>query len=160
MISPLSDDLQNFNNLYANLAQSAYPTSPVKFPIEALEPNQQNQLNSGNSIRINFSVSQVTKNGTIPGGQNLPNNGIVYLQPDPTLKTVPIRTSITTPNPNGGYTTTNPITSTTQKGLLTDDPSGFNAYFLMDTPTLNKKAQQTYLTIRGSDGEINLNDNQ
>ena len=159
MVIILSDDLQNFNNLYANLAQGSYPKAQVKFPIENVLPSDRQALNSGKSVKYNFSDDVPTKNGTIPGGQNLPNNGVIYLQPDPTLKTVPIRTSITTPNPNGGYTTTNPITSTTQKGLLTDDTSGFNAYFLTDTPTLNKKTQQTYLTIRGSDREINLSDN-
>ena len=158
MVIILSDDLQNFNNLYANLAQGSYPKAQVKFPIENVLPSDRQALNSGKSVKYNFSDDVPTKNGTIPGGQNLPNNGVIYLQPDPTLKTVPIRTSITTPNPNGGYTTTNPITSTTQKGLLTDDPSGFNAYFLTDTPTLNKKTQQTYLAIRGSDGEIKFTD--
>ena len=155
----MSDKLQNFNNLYVNLAQSAYPETPLQFPIEKLPKDKRDLINSGKSVPIDFSQDTPYGGKVIPGGQNLPNNGVIYLQPDPTLKTVPIRTSITTPNPNGGYTTTNPITSTTQKGLLTDDPSGFNAYFLTDTPTLNKKTQQTYLTIRGSDREINLSDN-
>ena len=156
----MSNNFQTFDNFYGNLAQGAYPFTPKQFPLEGLDLKQQQKLNAGQSIPFDFSQDTPHDGKLTPGGQNLPNNGVIYLQPDPTLKTVPIRTSITTPNPNGGYTTTNPITSTTQKGLLTDDPSGFNAYFLTDTPTLNKKTQQTYLTIRGSDGEINLNDNQ
>ena len=126
----MSDTLQNFNNFYVNLAQSAYPSAPVKFPFEVLSKRNKSIINSGNSVPFDFSQDTPYDGRVIPGGQQLPNNGIVYLQPDPTLRSVPIRTSITTPNPNGGYTTTNPITSTIKKGLLTDEPSGFNAYFL------------------------------
>ncbi|HFR3692831.1 TPA: hypothetical protein ACHVE4_002039 [Streptococcus suis] len=155
----MSDTLQNFNNLYANLAQSAYPTSPLKFPIEALEPNQRDQLKNGNSVRINFSVDQVTKNGTIPGGQNLPNNGVVYLQPDPTLRSVPKTTDIALPQINGGYQSTSyPTGGHYQKGLLTDEPAGFNAYFLTDTPTLSSQTKNAYFAVRGSDGGFDIGD--
>ena len=166
----MSNNLSTFDNPYATMAQGAYPRSPIQFPLDYLDPKQQQVINNNNSVPFDFSQSVKVGKKTYPGGRyysanpsatdhpDWPKNGIVYLQPDPTLKTVPIRTNITTPNPNGGYTTTNPITSTTQKGLLTDDPSGFNAYFLTDTPTLNKKTQQTYLAIRGSDGEIKFPD--
>ena len=164
----MSNNLSTFDNPYATMAQGAYPRSPIQFPLDYLDPKQQQVINNNISVPFDFSQSVKVGKKTYPGGRyysanpsatdhpDWPKNGIVYLQPDPTLKAVPIRTSITTPNPNGGYTTTNPITSTTQKGLLTDEPSGFNAYFLTDTPTLNKKTQQTYLTIRGSDGSFKL----
>ena len=126
----MSDKLQNFNNPYANLSQGAYPDAPITFSLGDLPYDKRNLINSGKSAPIDFSQDTPYDGRVIPGGQQLPNNGIVYLQPDPTLRSVPIRTSITTPNPNGGYTTTNPITSTTKKGLLTDEPSGFNTYFL------------------------------
>ena len=38
-----------------------------------------------------------------------------------------------------------------QKGLLTDERAGFNAYYLTDTPTLGKDTTKTYMAIRGSD---------
>ena len=98
----MSNYLSNFNNLYSNLAQGAYPDASVFFPLDNLDPIDRNRLLSGNSLPFDFSKSKNHNGQHIPGGQNLPNNGIVYLQPAPTLKTVPIRTNITTPNPNGG----------------------------------------------------------
>ena len=98
----MSNVLQNFNNLYANLAQSSYPNNPANFPIDSLDPADRASLIAGNSVPFDFSQDTPHDGKLTPGGQHLPNNGVIYLQPAPTLKTVPIRTSITTPNPNGG----------------------------------------------------------
>ncbi|HFR3411833.1 TPA: cutinase family protein [Streptococcus suis] len=101
----------------------------------------------------------MTKNGTIPGGQNLPNNGVVYLQPDPTLRSVPKTTDIALPQINGGYQSTSyPTGGHYQKGLLTDEPAGFNAYFLTDTPTLSSQTKNAYFAVRGSDGGFDIGD--
>jgi len=95
-----------------------------------------------------------------PGGKNLPHNGKVYLQPDPDLHTVEETMDLQVPNPNGGYHKETYVINHYQKGLLTDEKAGFNAYFLTDTPTLGKDTKQTYFSIRGSDGMslANLND--
>ncbi|MGT2712443.1 hypothetical protein [Streptococcus oriscaviae] len=93
-------------------------------------------------MQFNFSSDAITDNGqTIPGGQPLPNDGIVYLQPDVQLKAIPVQDGVTI-----------------QKGLLTDQMAGFNAYFLTDTAELNAETRNTYLTIRGSDGSFNILD--
>ncbi|WP_460022072.1 hypothetical protein [Lactovum odontotermitis] len=63
---------------------------------------QQDALNSGNAAKYNFSQNIVDKDGNITtqGGTNLPNDGIVYLQP--AIKTLtPTYTSL--PNPNDSY---------------------------------------------------------
>ena len=152
MVITLSNNLRNFNNLYANLAQGSYPKTPVKFPIDNIPPADRQTLNSGESVKYNFSKDVSTKNGTILGGQNLPNNGVVYLQPDPTLRSVPRTVDLTLPQMNGGYQST-PHTTVGhyQKGLLTDEPAGFNAYFLTDTPTLSSQTKNAYFAVRGSD---------
>lgn len=141
-------NLENFNNIFANLAESAYNRRPLNFPI---------YVNSGNSELINYAENGMIKNkkGQITsittGGTNLPNDGIVYLQPDKTLHAENVSTNIQIPNPNGGYHQESYVTSTYQKGLLTDEKVGFNAYFVTDTPQLGKETQKTYLTVRGSD---------
>ena len=40
-------DLSNFNNIYANLAESAYNDRPNPFPYESLKRKKKNILNSG-----------------------------------------------------------------------------------------------------------------
>ncbi|NQL66430.1 hypothetical protein HO447_07240, partial [Streptococcus suis] len=64
------------------------------------------QLLSGNSLPFDFSKSKNHNGQNIPGGQNLPNDGVVYLQPDPTLRSVPKTTDIALPQINGGYQST------------------------------------------------------
>ncbi|MDR0299941.1 MAG: hypothetical protein LBI13_07705 [Streptococcaceae bacterium] len=138
-------NLQNFNNIYADLAESAYNGRPKNFP-----PYSNLKI----SKQIDFSQNAIepkTKKVLVQGGTNLPNNGIVYLQPDKTLHTVEVKTDLTVPNPNGGYHTDSYVTSTYQKGLLTDEKAGFNTYFITDTPTLSTDTQNVYLAIRGSD---------
>lgn len=145
-------NLENFNNMYANLAQSAYNGRPKNFPPK----NEKNK-----EQYFNFSKDVTDKDGkTTLGGKNLPNNGVVYLQPDPTLKTVEETATYMTPNINGGYTTSTYVKNSYQEGLLTNEKAGFNAYFITDTPTLNKNTKETYLAIRGSDaaGLDTLND--
>lgn len=138
-------NLENFNNIYTNLAQSAYNGRPKNFPSKNEKSNEQ-YFNYSQDI-LNSKTGKVK----VKGGENLPNNGIVYLQPDPTLRTVDETAAYMTPNTNGGYSTNTYVKNRYQKGLLTDGKAGFNAYFVTDTPTLNKKTKETYFTIRGSD---------
>lgn len=162
----MSNYFPNFNNLYGNLAQGAYPKQPVDFPIEVLDPMNQQRLQSGKSVPFDFSKGTTDKDGVFhPGGHfkrepnadpNLPQEGLVYLQPDPTLHTVKLHTSMTTPQVNGGYQQTTYTTGQYQKGMLTDEPAGFNAYFLTDTPKLSNHTKKTYFAVRGSDGEFDI----
>ncbi|GAB2026219.1 hypothetical protein [Lactovum odontotermitis] len=96
----------NFENIYANLAESAYTGGrPNSFGI--LTKQQQQIINSGLSARFNFSQSKTVQirkdeNGapifqTTQGGTNLPNDGIVYLQPAIKIST---HTYTSLPNPN------------------------------------------------------------
>ena len=150
-------NLENFNDIHVNLAESAYNNRPNSLSLESLRTDQQNNLNNGKELRYDYSNNVIDKNekGKITsittGGSNLPNDGIVYLQPDKTLHAENVSTNIQIPNPNGGYHQESYVTSTYQKGLLTDEKAGFNAYFVTDTPQLSKETQKTYLTVRGSD---------
>ena len=147
-------NLENFNNIYANLSESSYSRRPKNFPPKS---------NSSKEQFFDFSkdyINTETKLIEIKGGTNLPNDGIVYLQPDPTIKTSVTPKTYQTPQMNGGYEAIQYDETVTQKGLLTDDKAGFNAYFVTDTPKLSKDTKQTYLAIRGSDaaGMDTLND--
>ena len=146
-----NSNLRTFDNFYADLAQSAYHGRPVRFPYESLSDINQNILDSGKSILFDFSKDVNYKKEITPGGQNLPNGGNVYLQPDPGLHTVYERLDPQVPNPNGGYHKEIYTVNHYQKGLLTDEKAGFNAYYLTDTPTLGKDTKKTYMAIRGSD---------
>ena len=153
-----NSNLKTFDNFYADLAQSAYRGRPVVFPYEKLRKDEQKALDSGEAIPFDFSKENKFYNSDkkeweiTPGGKNLPHNGKVYLQPDPDLHTVEDTMDLQVPNPNGGYHKETYVVNHYQKGLLTDEKAGFNAYFLTDTPTLGKDTQKTYMTIRGSDG--------
>ncbi|MDG4967551.1 alpha/beta hydrolase, partial [Lactococcus lactis] len=146
-------NLENFNNIYANLAESAYNGRPKNFPPYAEKKTE---------TPFNYSESASNKKGEVQvrGGTNLPNDGVVYLQPDKTVHIEKVRTNLQVPNPNGGYHTDSYVTNTYQKGLLTDEQAGFNAYFVTDTPKLNKDTKETYMAVRGSDsfGIDTLND--
>ena len=152
------NDLSNFNNIYANLAESAYNDRPNPFPYESLKRKKKNILNSGESLQFDFSQDTTFKHSDgnesfVKGGKNLPNKGVVYLQPDKTLHAEPIKSTYSVPKVNGGYEQVPYDTlKTYQKGLLTDEKAGFNAYFVTDTAKLNNDTKQTYLAIRGSDG--------
>ena len=97
------NNFPTFDNLYGNLAQATYPKNPNDFAIH-----------SRKKAYVKFDFSQgVSYNGqVIPGGQNLPNNGVVYLQPAP-------------------------------KGRMSDPLTGFNAYYLTDTPQVDGTTKQT-----------------
>ena len=122
----MSDHFQNFNYLYANLAQSSYLDMPRNFPIEQIGPKEQNQLNSGQSVPFNFSKDLDYDGTLIPGGKNLGDDAVVYLQPDPT-HTATKMTTVTVPKANGGYEDQTHVTGHYQKPLLTDEDAGFNA---------------------------------
>ena len=146
----IMNNFQTFDNLYGNLAQATYPGNPLELP----------KYNNSKTVKTrNFSQDTPYDGRVIPGGQNLPNDGVVYLQPDPTLRSVPRTTDLTLSQMNGGYQS---IPHTTvghyQKGLLTDEPAGFNAYFLTDTPTLSSQTKNAYFAVRGSDGGFDIRD--
>lgn len=155
-------NLENFNNVYANLSESAYNGRPMSISHESLKNNQKSILDSGQPLQFNYSDNALDKKGKVlvRGGRNLPNDGVVYLQPDKTLHTEKVQTNLQVPNPNGGNHTESYVTSTYQKGVLTDEKAGFNAYFVTDTPKLNNETKETYLAVRGSDsfGLDTLND--
>ncbi|MCJ1978172.1 hypothetical protein [Pseudolactococcus paracarnosus] len=117
-------NLDNFNNIYANLAESAYNNRPNNFPPYSKKITE---------TPLNYSNDSLNKKGEVQvhGGTHLPNNGIVYLQPDKTLHTEEVKTTLQVPNPNGGYHKESYVTSRYQKGLLTDEKAGFNDYFII-----------------------------
>ena len=151
-----NSNLKNFDNFDANLAQSAYRGRPNLFPYERLTKAEKEILDSGGSLPFDFSKENKFYNSdkkeweTTPGGKNLPHNGKVYLQPDPDLHTVNEISTVPVPDTNGiRHEARN---ESYQKGLLSDEKAGFNAYFLTDTPNLGKDTKKTYFSIRGSDG--------
>ena len=152
-----NSNLKSFDNFYADLAQAAYRGRPVLFPYEKLRKDEKGALDSGDSLQFDFSqdaqsYNEITKKLEItPGGKNLPHDGKVYLQPDPELHTIEDTMDLQLPNPNGGYRQEKYVRKRYQKGLLTDERAGFNAYYLTDTPTLTNDTTKTYMAIRGSD---------
>lgn len=122
--------MQNFNNLYASLAQSAYEDRPNGF-LQLLEQDDM-------SVWMNYSEDSYKDGHNTLGGKNLPNNGIVYVHKDTTVQTV---TEFTSLGNEYEY----------KKGLLSNEQDGFNAYFLTDTPELNKDTKNAYLAVKGSD---------
>ncbi|MCI1986613.1 MAG: hypothetical protein LKJ69_07320 [Lactobacillus sp.] len=146
-------NLINFENLYANLAESAYTHRANSF--------NKNKWKTANNRKYDYSESAWSPKPDPEltlGGTNLPNDGKVYLQRDPSLHTV--RVTGKTPEENGGYKSNAYLIKAYQKGRLTDERAGLNAYFLTDTKTLNDKTQNAYLAVRGSDaiGAVNAND--
>lgn len=152
-----NSNLKDFGNFHADLAQSAYTGRPSNFPFDSQRDSDKDLLNSGQSLYFDFSQDNKFYNKDkkeweiTPGGKHLPHNGKVYLQPDPDLHTIEDTMDLQLPNPNGGYRQEKYVRKRYQKGLLTDEKAGFNAYYLTDTPTLSKDTKKTYMTIRGSD---------
>lgn len=152
-----NSNLKTFDNFYADLAQAAYTGRPVKFPYESQKKNDREVLDSGQSLEFDFSkdaefYNKITKKLEItPGGKYLPHNGKVYLQPDPDLHTVEDTMKLQVGDPGGGVHQEEYPIKRYQKGLLTDERAGFNAYYLTDTPTLGSDTTKTYMAIRGSD---------
>ena len=151
-----NSNLKSFDNFYADLAQAAYRGRPVLFPYEKLRKDEKGALDSGDSLQFDFSqdaqsYNEITKKLEItPGGKHLPHDGKVYLQTDPDLHDVYKITTVPVPDTNGMRQEPH-RTKLYQKGLLTDEKAGFNAYYLTDTPTLGKDTTKTYMAIRGSD---------
>ena len=151
-----NSNLKSFDNFYANLAQSAYRGRPNLFAYERLTKEERKVLDSGEALQYDFSqdaqsYNEITKKLEItPGGKHLPHDGKVYLQPDPDLHDVYKITTVPVPDTNGMRQEPH-RTKLYQKGLLTDEKAGFNAYYLTDTPTLGKDTTKTYMAIRGSD---------
>ena len=151
-----NSNLKSFDNFYANLAQSAYRGRPNLFAYERLTKEERKVLDSGEALQYDFSqdtqsYNEITKELEItPGGKHLPHDGKVYLQPDPDLHDVYKITTVPVPDTNGMRQEPH-RTKLYQKGLLTDERAGFNAYYLTDTPTLGEDTTKTYMAIRGSD---------
>ena len=151
-----NSNLKSFDNFYANLAQSAYRGRPNLFAYKRLTKEERKVLDSGEALQYDFSqdtqsYNEITKELEItPGGKKLPHDGKVYLQPDPGLHDIYKITTVPVPDTNGMRQEPHK-TKLYQKGLLTDERAGFNAYYLTDTPTLGEDTTKTYMAIRGSD---------
>lgn len=115
--------LSSFDNLYASLAESTYRDRPKNFPYEQLDPKIQKTLDSGKSVDFNFSTDGKDSEGKVTHGGG-------------------------TDLPNGGKVYLQPD----NKKLLEDEETGYNAYYVTDTETINANTHQTYFSIRGSDG--------
>ena len=127
-------NVNNFNNLYLDLSQSAYEDRPHSF-YQILIDTLKNNNDTG---EVNYSRDYKINRETIFGGKNLPNEGIVYVHKDKTIQTVIEMTSV-----DNEYEY--------KKGLLLNEQDGFNAYFLTDTLELNKDTKNAYLAVKGSD---------
>ncbi|HFH7840844.1 TPA: hypothetical protein ACGM7F_001874 [Streptococcus agalactiae] len=109
-------NLESFDNLFATLAESTYTKRPSNFTYNELNPKLLRQLNSGSSVELDFSKSVKKGKKVIEGGQNLPNDGIVYLQPDKSLKSIDEKVEVRVPDVNGGYHSEYCVTNSYQKG--------------------------------------------
>jgi hypothetical protein len=103
-------NLENFNNMYINLSESAYNGRLNPFP---------KYQNETREIDFDFSKNIKDKKGeiTVSGGKNFPNNGKVYLQLDPTVKTIKEQRTI----PFSTTETPQTYTYSYQKELLTGE---------------------------------------
>ena len=152
-----NSNLKTFDNFYADLAQAAYLGRPVRFPYESQLKDIRKLLDNGDSLEFDFSQDTKIYNKDkkeweiTPGGKHLPHDGRVFLQPDPDLHTVEDTIKLQVGDPGGGVHQEEYPIKRYQKGLLTDEKAGFNAYYLTDTPTLGEDTTKTYMTIRGSD---------
>lgn len=118
-----------------NLSQSAYEDRPLSF-FKALKDKV--LIEDEEFALRDFSKDYQEEGINIPGGKNLPNNGIVYVHKDKTVQTV---TEFTSLGNEYDY----------KKGLLSNEQDGFNSYFLTDTPELSKDTRNAYLAVKGSD---------
>lgn len=144
-----NSNLKTFDNFYADLAQSAYNGRPNAFP----------RYNNAKNWKLIDYSQDINYDGEItPGGKNFlhdnKNDGKVYLQPDPDLhveKGLDLPFMDDNDKKIADYKEKAGL-GPYQKGRLTNERVGFNAYFLTDTPTLGKDTKHTYMAIRGSDG--------
>lgn len=155
-------NLDNFNDIYASLPESAYTGRPSNFPYESQSDGRKKRLDSGQSVKFDFSkdgeykgqVTEGTSGGNYPDKSD-PNASKteLYLQPDETLHTEKEKGTYRVPDPNGGYHDEEYETGKSyQKGLLTDEKEGFNAYYVSDTEKIDSSTKNTYFVVRGSDG--------
>lgn len=72
-------NLESFDNIFASLAESAYNNRPNSFT---------SYQNRERVVKSDFSKDKKINGKLTKGGKELPNNGVVYLQPDTTVKTV------------------------------------------------------------------------
>ena len=129
------NNLNNFNNIYLNLSQSAYEIRPLNF-YKAL--TDKTLMDEQDSVRRDYSKEYKDPQIKIEGGKNLPNNGNVYVHKDQHTRIAPKLT---------GH-----VVIFEKKGLLSDIDEGFNSYFLTDTRELNGDTKNAYLAVKGSDG--------
>jgi hypothetical protein len=94
-------DLEKKSNIFANLAQSSYNNRPDNFSYKELDKPLQERLDAGKSVKIDYGK---------PVGK-------VYLQPDPTVKTIKEQHTI----PFSTTETSQTYTYSYQKELLTDE---------------------------------------
>ena len=127
-------NLKTFNNLYIDLAQSAYEDRPYSF--------YNRLLYTDDYADMNFSNTYKKDTETIVGGKNLPNNGILYVHKDTSVAFTSRSIESMDGDKEQYY----------KKGLLSDEREGFNSYFLTDTPELSKDTKNAYLAVKGSDG--------
>ena len=127
-------NLNNFNNIYLNLSQSAYEDRPLSF-FKALKDKV--LIEDEEFALRDFSKDYQEEGVNIGGGKHLPNDGILYVHKDKNTRLVPKDT------PNGTVFIKTP--------LLSDIEEGFNSYFLTDTPELSKDTKNAYLAVKGSD---------
>ncbi|MFC3932938.1 hypothetical protein ACFOSE_09280, partial [Streptococcus dentapri] len=90
-------NLDNFDNIYASLAESAYTGRPNTFAYEKLTPEERAQLDSGESLKFDFAKDAKDNKGQLTQGasgdgypdKSDPNASKteLYLQPDETLHT-------------------------------------------------------------------------
>ena len=116
-------NLKSFDNLYASLAESAYRDRPTNFAFGQLNRDQQNKLKKNKSVLFDFSIDGKDNKGQVTQGGG-------------------------TDLPNQGKVYLQPD----NEGLLEDKKTGYNAYYVTDTDTINPNTKQTYFAVRGSDG--------
>ncbi|MEE8738445.1 MAG: hypothetical protein SOI66_05990 [Bifidobacterium sp.] len=113
--------LENYSNIYADLAQGAYIDRPKgkSFPYSQLTGAQKSQLNSGNSASFFF-----------PGARDASGADAskVFLQPDLKVKAA-----------NGS-----------SKSVMVDSNTGYQSYLVTDASKLSDSTH-AYLAVRGSD---------
>ena len=135
------NNLNNFNNIYLNLSQSAYEIRPLNF-YQAL--TDKTLMDEQDSVRRDFSKDYQEDGKNIVGGKNLPNNGILYVHKENVEQ----------------YD--NVYETATEKNIKTfeNDDEGFKSYYLTDTETLNLKTKNVYISVKGSDEPsfLSLND--
>jgi conserved domain protein len=116
-------NLKSFDNLYASLAESAYRDRPTNFVFDQLNRDQKNRLKKNKSVLLDFSTDGKDSEDKVTHGGG-------------------------TDLPNGGKVYLQPD----NKKLLENEETGYHAYYVTDTETINANTHQTYFSIRGSDG--------